>query len=108
MRLILHFIFLSIFESLFASSIESFNPFIITYSKVILLPVGKGYSFKTLSNSSIGYFLFTGMILSLVLLSDALREIARFILRFSFASFLISGISPDVESVILLAGSFKP
>ena len=55
-----------------------------------------------------GHFLFIGISLSLVILLDALRDIANLYLCFSLINFSIFGNIPDVEIVIFLLLRLNP
>ena len=57
---------------------------------------------------SIGHFLLIGTSLSLVLLLEALRDIASLNLCFSFINWLIFGKIPEVEIVIFLLLKLNP
>ena len=84
----------------FASYSLSFSPEIRVYSKDTRLPVSSKYSRQAESSSAMGYFLFTGIRDERRVSFDAWREMERVTGRPSFASLLIPGTRPQVETEI--------
>src|SRR3989304_4827405 len=99
-RLILQRIPLRSFVTLTASSGLSFNPFISTYSKLSILLFLSGYFLHTSRSLGRGYLLFIGIIIQRCSSAEALRDIARLILRPLSPSLLICGINPEKKWVL--------